>query len=77
VSAHHLKLNLNKTELFFLLGKACPIQDLSITVDNSKVPPFRNAKILGMTLDNKLSFSAIIKAVTCPFRFMLYNILRE
>jgi hypothetical protein len=29
---NHLKLNLDKTELLFLLGKACPLKDLSITV---------------------------------------------
>ena len=66
MSAHHLKLNLDKTELLFLLGKACPLQDLSIKFDNSTVSPFQSANNLGMTLDNTLSFSANIKAVTFP-----------
>jgi hypothetical protein len=43
MSAHHLKLNLDKTELLFLPGKACLLQDLSITVDNSMVFPSQSA----------------------------------
>ena len=76
MKAHHLKLNLNKKELLFLPGKACLLQDLSITVDNSMVSPSQSANNLGMTLDNTLSFSANIKAVTRSYRFMLYNIRR-
>jgi hypothetical protein len=60
ISSHHLKLNLGKMELLFLLGKACPLQDLSITVDKSTVSPSQSAKNLGMTLDNTLLFSANI-----------------
>ncbi|KAJ8016190.1 hypothetical protein DPEC_G00004620 [Dallia pectoralis] len=63
MSAHHLKLNLGKTELLFFKGRACPLQDLSITVDNVTVPATHCGKNLGVTLDNSLSFSAHIKAV--------------
>jgi hypothetical protein len=49
--AHHLKLNLDKTELLFLPGKACPLQYLSITVDNSTVSPSQSAKNLGVALN--------------------------
>ncbi|XP_031693919.1 uncharacterized protein LOC109901707 [Oncorhynchus kisutch] len=59
-------------ELLFLPGQACPLKDLSITIDNSCRPP--SAKNLGVTLDNTLSFSANIKSVTRSCRFMLYNI---
>ncbi|KAM9499463.1 uncharacterized protein ACWYII_002362 [Salvelinus alpinus] len=76
MSAHHLKLNLDKTALLFLPGKACPLKDLSITVDNSKVSSSQIAKNLDVTLDNTLSFSANIKAVPCSCRFMLHNIHR-
>jgi hypothetical protein len=55
--AHHLKLNLEKTELLILPGKSRPLKDLSITVDNSTVPPFQSVKNLGMILDNTLSVS--------------------
>jgi hypothetical protein len=68
--------NLDKTELLFLSGKACLLQDLSIMDDNSTVSPSQIAKNLGVTLDNTLSFSANIKAVTRSCRFMLYNIRR-
>ncbi|XP_055771026.1 uncharacterized protein LOC129849949 [Salvelinus fontinalis] len=72
---HHLKLNLGKTELLFLPGKDCPFHDLAITVDNSIVSSSQSAKNLGVILDNTLSFSTHIKAVTRSCRFMLYNIL--
>ena len=77
MSAHHLKLNLDKMNLLLFPGKACLLQDLSITVDNSTVSPYQRAKNLGVTLDNTLSFSVNIKAVTRSYRFMLYNIRRE
>ncbi|KAM9402638.1 uncharacterized protein ACWYII_029625 [Salvelinus alpinus] len=73
---HHLKLNLSKTELLFLPGKDCPFHDLAITVDNSIVSSSQSAKNLGVILDNTLSFSTNIKAVTRSCRFMLYNIRR-
>ncbi|XP_071202850.1 uncharacterized protein [Salvelinus alpinus] len=73
---HHLKLNLGKTELLFLPGKDCPFHDLAITVDNSIVSSSQSAKNLGVILDNTLSFSTHIKAVTRSCRFMLYNIRR-
>jgi hypothetical protein len=74
MTAHHLKLNLDKTELLFLPSTACPLKDLSITVDNSTVSPSQSGKNLGVTLDNTLSFSANMKAVARSCRFMLYNI---
>ncbi|KAM9400653.1 uncharacterized protein ACWYII_030500 [Salvelinus alpinus] len=74
---HHLKLNLGKTELLFLPGKDCPFHDLAITVDNSIVSSSQSAKNLGVILDNTLSFSTNIKAVTRSCRFMLYNIRRK
>ena len=64
--AHHT----NKTELQFLSGKAGALQDLSIMVNNFTVSPSQSSK----NLDNTLSFSANIKAVTCSYMFMLYNI---
>jgi hypothetical protein len=50
--AHHLMRNLDRMEMLFLLGNACPLKDLSITVDNCTVSPSQIAKNLGMTLDN-------------------------
>ncbi|XP_052370210.1 uncharacterized protein LOC127927632 [Oncorhynchus keta] len=71
---HHLKLNLSKTELLLLPGKDCPFHDLAITVDNSIVSSSQSAKNLGVILDNTLTFSTNIKAVSRSCRFMLYNI---
>ena len=74
MSAHHLKLNLGKTELLFLPGKDCPLTDLSISIDNTTVLPSQTAKNLGVILDNQLSFSAYIAATARSCRFSLYNI---
>ncbi|XP_075304653.1 uncharacterized protein LOC142366593 [Odontesthes bonariensis] len=76
MSMHHLKLNLDKTELVFLPGKACPFRDLAITMDDSVVTSTRTARNLGVTLDDELSFSPNIASVTRSCRFLLYNIRR-
>jgi hypothetical protein len=76
MSAHHLKLNCEKTELLFHLGKVCLLKKLSVMIANSPVSPSQSAKTLGVTLANTLSFSANMKAVTRSCRFMLFNIRR-
>ncbi|XP_068569107.1 uncharacterized protein [Cebidichthys violaceus] len=76
MTTHHLKLNLDKTELLFLPGKGCPHRDLSITIDDTVVTPTRTERNLGVTLDDQLSFSANIASVTRSCRFLLYNIRR-
>ena len=74
MSKHHLKLNLDKTELLFLSGKGCPHRDLAITVDTAVVTSTRTVRNLGMTLDDGLSLSANVASVTRSCRFLLYNI---
>ncbi|XP_075334670.1 uncharacterized protein LOC142396008 [Odontesthes bonariensis] len=46
MSTHHFKLNLEKTELVFLLGKGYPHRDLAITMDDSVVTSTRTARNL-------------------------------
>ena len=75
-SAHHLKLNLNKTELLFLLGKDCPHMDLLVTVEDAVVGPSPTVRNLGVILDNQLRCTANITVVTQSCRFALYNIRR-
>ena len=77
MSAHHLKLNLDKTELLFLPGKECPTVDLTINIGPSVVSPTQTARNLGVTLDNNLSFTANIAATTRCCRYTLYNIRRN
>ncbi|KAK5933225.1 hypothetical protein CgunFtcFv8_004871 [Champsocephalus gunnari] len=72
MSAHHLKLNLDKTELLFLPGKHCPTLDLTINIGPSVVSPTQTARTLGVTLDNNLSFTANIAAPTRCCRYTLY-----
>ena len=74
MATHHLKLNLDKTELLFLPGKGCPHRDLAITIEDNVVTPTRTARNLGVTLDDQLSFSAHVTSVARSCRFMLYNI---
>ncbi len=56
MSAHHLKLTLDKTKLLFLPGKESPIHDLSIVMESSVVSQTWTARNLGVILDNQLSF---------------------
>ena len=74
MAAHHLKLNLDKTELLFIPGKRCPHRDLSITIENTVVTTTPTVRILGVTLDDQLSFSDHIAATARSCRFQLYNI---
>ncbi|KAK0153319.1 Methionine synthase [Merluccius polli] len=60
---HHLKLNLDKTELLFVLGKDCPHMVLLATVEDIAVCPSATARNLGVVLDNQLCCTA---AVTQP-----------
>ena len=76
MAAHHLKLNLDKTELLFIPGKRCPHRDLSITIENTVVKTTPTVRILGVILDDQLSFSDHIAATARSCRFQLYNIRR-
>ena len=76
MSAHHLKINLDKTEQFFLPGKDSPTHDLTINFDNSVLTPTQTARNLGVTLDRQLSLTAKITATTRYCRFMMYTIRR-
>ncbi|XP_030640854.1 uncharacterized protein LOC115821223, partial [Chanos chanos] len=76
MSAKHLKLNLEKTELLFFPAKNSPTIDTAITIEGSVVFPTTAAKNLGITLDNQLPYSGHIAAITRSCRFSLYNIRR-
>ena len=66
-TAHHLKHNLDKTELLpppsLCQGKDCPHVDLSVTVEDIAVSPSPTARNLGEVLDNHLCCTANITAV--------------
>ena len=64
MSTHHLKINLDKSELLFLPGKGSPTHDLTITFDNSVLATTQTATNLGVTLDSQLSLTANIIATT-------------
>jgi hypothetical protein len=56
--AHELTINAAKTQLilFKAPGKKLP-QDLSITLDNCVICPSSSVKLLGVTIDERLTFS--------------------
>lgn len=72
MSAHHLKLNHDNTELLFLPGKASPVPDLSIIIEDSVVSPTWSERNLGVTLEDQLSFAANVAATTCSCRLNLH-----
>jgi len=81
MSAHHLKINPEKTELLFLLVKGSPNHDLTThnlttTFNNSVLALTLTARNLGVTLDSQLSLTADITATTRSCRYMLHNIRR-
>jgi hypothetical protein len=76
MATHHLKLNLDKTELLFMPYKTSPLHDLSITVDGTVVAASRSARNLGVVLDDRLDFKEHIRATARSCRFLLYNIRR-
>ena len=57
---HHLKLNLNKTELLPMPGED---MDLLVTVENIAVSPSPTARNLGVVLDNQLCCNVNITSV--------------
>ncbi|KAI4889136.1 hypothetical protein NFI96_015148 [Prochilodus magdalenae] len=76
MTAHHLKLNPNKTELLFIPSTTGPHRDLAISFGNSLIAPTEDARSLGVILDGQLSFLAHIANLTRSCRFLLYNIWR-
>ncbi|XP_064191712.1 dual specificity mitogen-activated protein kinase kinase 5 isoform X2 [Anguilla rostrata] len=76
MASHHLKLNLNKTELLFFPHKTSLLRELSITVDGTTVTASHSAKSLGVVLDDQLDLKEHIKATSRSCRFLLYNIRR-
>ncbi|XP_077938224.1 uncharacterized protein LOC144383653 [Gasterosteus aculeatus] len=76
MSAHHLKINPDKTELLLFPGKDSLTQDLTVNFGNSVLTPTLTAKNLGVTLDSQLSLTPNITATTRSCRYTLYNIRR-
>ena len=70
---HHLKLNPGKTELIFFPALTSPFSDFSISLGEATVTSSPSARNLGVVMDNRLSFSENITAVTRTCRFLLYK----
>ncbi|KAK3546357.1 hypothetical protein QTP70_025772, partial [Hemibagrus guttatus] len=74
--ASYLDGHISKTELLVIPGDPSPAQDLAISLNNSMISPSATARNLGVTMDNRLSFSSHVANVTRSCRFLLYNIRR-
>ncbi|XP_036409823.1 uncharacterized protein LOC118795431, partial [Megalops cyprinoides] len=75
MASSHLKFNLDKTDLLFIPARTSPLQELSITVDETTVTSSTLVKRLGVTLDNRLDFTDYISQ-THSCQFLLFNIRR-
>jgi len=53
MSAHHLKINSDKTELLFLTGEGSNTHNLTTTFNHSVLAPTPTARNLGETLDSQ------------------------
>ncbi|XP_064181317.1 uncharacterized protein LOC135249730 [Anguilla rostrata] len=61
---HHLKLNPGKTEMIFIPAPSSNLLDFSISLGDTMVSSSPTAKNLGVVMDNRLSLSQNITAVS-------------
>lgn len=64
MTAHHLYLNLDKSEMLLFPDKCCPLQDLSIRTDSTTGTPAQTSKDLSVILGSQLPCNACITAST-------------
>lgn len=74
MSHHHLQLNLAKTEFLVFPANEAFKHDFNINMDSLSLSPTKNAKSLGVIIDDKLTFADHIASVTRSCRYILYNI---
>ena len=63
LNANKLSLNLNKTKLLIFDNKVSNTENISLTLNNTRVPASRHAKFLGTIIDCKLSWKEHISSV--------------
>uniref|UniRef100_A0A673A8T2 Reverse transcriptase domain-containing protein n=1 Tax=Sphaeramia orbicularis TaxID=375764 RepID=A0A673A8T2_9TELE len=64
MKAHHLQLNLSKTELLVFPAKPTIQQDISICTDSLSPAPTSVVRNLGVMIDNQLTFTDHVASVT-------------
>lgn len=74
MKAHHLQLNLSKTELLVLPAKPTIHHDINIKTDSLWLAPTRVVRNLGVMIDDQLTFSNHVASVARSCRYALYNI---
>ena len=73
MKAHHLQLNLPKTELLVFTGKPTIHHSICIQTEALSLAPSKVARNLGVMID-QLTFKDHITSVACSCRFALLNI---
>ncbi|XP_071348004.1 uncharacterized protein [Trachinotus anak] len=74
MKAHHLQLNLSKTELLVLPAKPTIHHDINIKTDSLWLAPTKVVRNLGVMIDDQLTFSNHVASVARSCRYALYNI---
>ncbi|XP_038562053.1 uncharacterized protein LOC119893791, partial [Micropterus salmoides] len=74
MKACHLQLNLFKTELLVIPAKQSIHHNITLQIDSSTITPTKVVRNLGVMIDDQLSFSDHVAAVSRSCRFALYNI---
>ncbi|XP_056619224.1 uncharacterized protein LOC130433401 isoform X1 [Triplophysa dalaica] len=74
MNAHHLQLNLPKTELLVIPADTKTHHNLSIQLGSSTITPSRKARNLGVVIDDQLNFTDQVASTARSCRFILYNI---
>ncbi|XP_056613678.1 uncharacterized protein LOC130429246 [Triplophysa dalaica] len=74
MNAHHLQLNLPKTELLVIPADTKTHHNLSIQLGSSTITPSRKARNLGVVIDDQLNFTDQVANTARSCRFILYNI---
>ena len=74
IDANKLSLNLNKTSYIIFSNK--PINDLKIKINNIELNRAANAKILGLTIDDKLTFKEHINNLVSRLSRYLYMLIK-
>ena len=74
MKAHHLQLNLSKTELLVFPAKPTIHHNIHIQTESLSLTPSKAARNLGVMIDDQLTFKDHVASVSRSCRFALLNI---
>jgi len=74
MKGHHLQLKLAKTELLVLSANPSLQHNFTIQLDSSSITPSRSVRNLGVTFDDRMTFTDHISKTVRSCRFAMHNI---